>query len=275
MYLRLATSLGGTQEYWATNLRLTNRYKSYENGLFMKKRLVALLVLLLLSVSLGNASAVRPASVDEKLQAKREEIQARKVEQQEQRVLKREEIMARIETKKATAAAKLQEKRQERIMAYYGNLSKRITATIARIEKLIERIETRLASIEEDSGVDVTFIESQLADAKELLDQASASLLAANDTLEVVLESEDPKEAFALTRETVKEIKNNLKEVHQILVHVIGDIKGLRVGTNGTQVTPTGVEPTAVEPTTVEPTATVVPTITTVPTATAVPTVTE
>ena len=45
-----------------------------------------------------------------------------------------------------------------------------------------------------------------------------------------MLENDDPKEAFLVIKNTIKEIKSDLVEVHQLLVHLIGDIKGLRVG---------------------------------------------
>jgi hypothetical protein len=49
--------------------------------------------------------------------------------------------------------------------------------------------------------------------------------------VESFLDNDDPKTAFAEVREIIQQIKVNLIEVHRTLVHVIGDIKGLRVGT--------------------------------------------
>ena len=45
-----------------------------------------------------------------------------------------------------------------------------------------------------------------------------------------IIESETPREGFVEIKEMVGEIRESLVEVHQILVKVIGDIKGLRVG---------------------------------------------
>jgi hypothetical protein len=69
-----------------------------------------------------------------------------------------------------------------------------------------------------------------LEDAKELLAQAEADLAASNIEVEDVIVSDTPKETFDTVKDTVVEIKETLKEVHSILVHVIGDIRGLRIG---------------------------------------------
>ena len=45
-----------------------------------------------------------------------------------------------------------------------------------------------------------------------------------------IIESETPKEGFVEVKEMVGEIRESLVGVHQILVKIIGDIKGLRVG---------------------------------------------
>ena len=76
----------------------------------------------------------------------------------------------------------------------------------------------------------IIFEGADINSAKSLLDEAKANLDAAQASLEDVLASQDPKDAFGIIRETISEVKNQLKEVHSILVHTIGNIKGLRVG---------------------------------------------
>ena len=44
--------------------------------------------------------------------------------------------------------------------------------------------------------------------------------------------SETPKTVFEELRGKLDSIKNDVKKVHGLLVHVIGDLKGLRVGDN-------------------------------------------
>ncbi|MFZ5365703.1 MAG: hypothetical protein ACOZBZ_00235 [Patescibacteria group bacterium] len=137
-------------------------------------------------------------------------------------------------TKKAEIKARLTEKRQQFIRQFFNQMVKRLEAAIARLEKLISRIESRLAKLE-SQGEDVSKIKTEVADAKTKLAKAKADLEKAKNKLETVLASDDPKAAFGEVRTLIKGVKSQLIEVHRILVHVIGDIKGLRVG----QITPT------------------------------------
>ena len=45
-----------------------------------------------------------------------------------------------------------------------------------------------------------------------------------------MLSSENPGEVIKDIRISIISIKNNLKEVHSILVSVVGQIRGLRIG---------------------------------------------
>lgn len=116
----------------------------------------------------------------------------------------------------------------------------RITAAIDRLQKLIERIEDRLAIIDSgDSDIDTTLAKGDLAEAKKLLNEAGVMLETAKGDIEIVLESEDPKFALGKVIDTVQDIKANLVEIHKLLVHAIGSIKGLRVGGDSPTPTPT------------------------------------
>lgn len=136
-------------------------------------------------------------------------------------------------TRKAEIKAKLTEKRQQLIRQFFSRMVKRLEAAISRLEKLISRIESRLAKLE-SQGENVSKIKTEVADAKTKLNKAKADLELAKSKLETVLTSDDPKSAFAEVRNLIKEVKSQLIETHRILVHVIGEIKGLRVG----QITP-------------------------------------
>ena len=128
------------------------------------------------------------------------------------------------------------------------------------------RIESRLAKIEEvNEDVDLDDINSQVLEAKEMLATVMTNIEAADVEVETALASQEPKEAFATLRSLVKEIKTDLTEIHRKLVHLIGDMKGLRVGQGAppsSAVTPTEVPTTATPTPTVEVTLTptVVPT---------------
>ncbi len=147
-----------------------------------------------------------------------------------------------IPTRMAEIKAKLTEKRQRLIRQFFTRMVKRLEAAITRLEKLISRIESRLAKLE-SQGEDVSKIKTEIEDAKTKLTGTKADLEEAKTKLETVLESEDPKAAFAEVKNLIKGVKTQLIGVHRILVHVIGEIKGLRVGQITPKPTPT---PTAI-----------------------------
>ncbi len=149
---------------------------------------------------------------------------------------KREEIRIKIEEKTATREAameqlraKLEEKAQNRIQILFGKVATRMESAISRLYTLIERMKARLAIFAEE-GESVEDIQNEINSAKELLESAEESLVVANTGLEEVVGSEDPKEGFVYIRDAVKDIKSTLVDVHSILVQVIGDMKGLRIG---------------------------------------------
>jgi len=157
-----------------------------------------------------------------------------RIEQNEER---RAEIQLKIDEKKATQEAKreelkvkLEEKRQERIRILFGKLTTRIESAIDRLNTLIERMETRLAIFAEE-GESVAEIQAEIDSVKGLLTSAEASLATAQNNLEDILTSEDPRAGYLYIKDVVKDVKATLTDVHSILVQVIGDMKGLRVGT--------------------------------------------
>lgn len=160
------------------------------------------------------------------------EVHLEKLEQfREQLRLRQEEIREQIQERRVTIRARISEVRRERIRRFFARLIKRFEAAITRLEKLISRIESRLDKIEsENEDVDTASIRDELVKAKEKLNSAQEAIADAEASLEEILSSEDPKEAFKAVRDLIRGIKNELMDVHRILVHVIGDIRGLRVG---------------------------------------------
>ena len=163
----------------------------------------------------------------ERRQLLKAQIEAHK----EEMAAKKEQFQEKTEARIASREAALSEIRKTRARDHFGRLYTRFAAAINRINTLIVRIESRLSTIkEEDPSADTTHIESAIASAKALLLDAQMDLEAASDNFDEVLESDDPKATFQLIKDTVIGIKDKLVEVHRILVSVIGDIKGLRVG---------------------------------------------
>jgi hypothetical protein len=170
---------------------------------------------------------------EERKERLREEIEAHK----EEVAAKKEQVRERTEAKIASHEAVFSDARKTRTREFYGRLYTRFTAAIKRLDILTTRIDSRLASIkEENPEIDTSEVEEKIVEAKSLLLDAQMDLDAANENFDEVLESDDPKATFQLIKDTVMGVKDKLIEVHKILVSVIGDIKGLRVG-NTTQIT--------------------------------------
>lgn len=119
----------------------------------------------------------------------------------------------------------------KKINLYWTIIRERHEATIKRLEKVILRLEQRIVKTEiESEDLDITSAKEELANAKDMLEEAKDSFEALNDNMELIVNTEFSKETFFLAKENSSQIKSDLKEVHKILVHIIGNLKGLRVG---------------------------------------------
>jgi len=146
-------------------------------------------------------------------------------------VQNREEARIKVENKKEEIQHKITAIKRERIRSYYGKMVVRLEATIERIQKLITRLETRISKIEESDNsnkIDIPKARADVALAKTKLADVEAELSYLN--IEDIISSDNPKEEFKNVINSVKLIKDGLKEVHKLLVQTIGDIKGLRIG---------------------------------------------
>ena len=145
--------------------------------------------------------------------------------------MERETVREKAQERIATAQAFLSQRKQEIIRNHFNRIIRLLEAAINRLSRLVSRIESRVAKIEAvDESLDTELIKADIVSAKEKLDQATIQLGNVKTKMEEVIDSETPKEDFVEVREMVSEIRENLIGVHQILVKVIGDIKGLRVG---------------------------------------------
>lgn len=137
-----------------------------------------------------------------------------------------------LQYKKASIEAKITDLKKQIVRNFYNRMAERLSATISRLEILISRIESRIAKIESSGTTVSQSVKNNIIQAKQLLSDSKVLLASSNDMLENVLASNQPNEAFKILKENVSEIKDNLVKVHQLLVKVIGDIKGLRIGQN-------------------------------------------
>ena len=195
------------------------------------KRLIIAIALLVVILSPKEITAQvenNPVPINVRTLVK-ERIDANKVTREDIR-LKIEEKTATREAAKEQLKAKLEEKRQERIKTLFGKMTTRTKAAIDRINILIERMEERIIILDEE-GENVATIQSEINSAKTLLVSAEDSLFIANEGLDDVIASEDPKAGFVYIKDIIQDIKLTLTDAHAILVQVIGDMQGLRVGT--------------------------------------------
>jgi DNA repair exonuclease SbcCD ATPase subunit len=143
----------------------------------------------------------------------------------------RQEVKQKITEQRTEKTATLAAQRQAKIKAFFARMMNRFEAAIERLEKLIERIQTRIDKIkEEDPSVDLSDQEEQLDDAQGSLTGAINKIQELKDDFDTLLTSDEPGVIFKEIGEDVRDLKQDLVEVHRILVHIIGDIKGLRVG---------------------------------------------
>ncbi len=143
----------------------------------------------------------------------------------------RQEVKLRIAEEKTEREAKLSEQRKARITAFFERMMKRFEAAIERLELLIDRIQARINKIEEEnSDADTSSQQGQLDGAKSKLDDAKGKIQTLKDEFDTFLNSDDPKIVFKEVGDNVRDLKQDLVEIHRILVQIIGDIKGLRIG---------------------------------------------
>jgi len=137
----------------------------------------------------------------------------------------------KLQDRVASIEAKLNVRKKEIIRNHFLRMTKRLEAAIDRLNRLITRIESRIAKIEANNeDINIEPIKKDIQKAKDKLLLATNKLNESKIKIDDLLESNTPKEAFAEVRDIIQEIKKDLIEAHRLLVKVIGDIKGLRVG---------------------------------------------
>lgn len=145
----------------------------------------------------------------------------------------KEQVKEKIETRIATREARLTKLKKNLVRNHFTRMRKRLSAAIRRLEKIAARIESRINKIEAESpNSDISSIRKEIFSVREKINNVGDNLLPqAQEKFDQMVESENPQELFSEVKHLIRTIKDELIEVHQILVKVIGDIKGLRVGT--------------------------------------------
>ena len=169
------------------------------------------------------------------------------------------ELQKIIKERQGSRSASLAAHKKLKIENLFNIVKRRLLATIERLESLIGRIESRLAKIEgENEDIETAKIKSDLEIAKDILIDAKANLQEAERKLALALESDDPRGGYLEVKVLMREVATDLKEAKMILAHLIGDIRGLRIG--NTQRLPTRVPTVTPTIAPITPTPTVIPT---------------
>ena len=173
----------------------------------MKKFVItALLAILLISPGIVNAQTTTPVPTrTPRGQQVRQEVKQRIVAEKEERL------------------QALTEKRRGLIREFFQRMLRRFEAMIDRLERLVQRIEARMDKIGDVDKTDLNRAKAKLADTQADIDALKADF-------EEMLTSDTPKEVFKDLGQEVRNIKKQLVEIHRLLVSIIGDLKGLRVG---------------------------------------------
>ena len=104
------------------------------------------------------------------------------------------------------------------------NTGRVLTATVERLEKIADRLDSRIAKIKAAGGV--------TADAESFLAEARAHLSAARQSIalfvSIDLSAEKAKENFQKVREVAQEVKVHVKAAHESLKDATKSLKSER-----------------------------------------------
>ena len=183
--------------------------KSYERLMLLIPAIVFVVVLLVLvNLSVANVGAATDLA---------ETVRARIEQSQEIRLELREKIRSRVEERVATNQARMTERVQNRVRLLLGMTIARTEAVINRMNTLITRVDSRL----EKQGVE----NSHLEEAQKLVTEAASTLEELKASVEVLVNSDNPREVWGVVKESFGSIKTSLVEAHRILVSIMGEIE--------------------------------------------------
>lgn len=131
----------------------------------------------------------------------------------------------RFEERREQIRQRLDEVRRQRVERFWQNMERKFKRAVERLENIAERLDSRLDTFEE-KGADVSEARAKLAEARVQLEEAKAALAAATSALQDLLNSDDPKGAFAAVRTHVQTVKKELREAHVLMVESLRSLKG-------------------------------------------------
>ena len=207
-----------------------------KNKLLLSGILAAMIVLPNVSfaeevgVEAGASTSVRTygskADVEARLKAKAELEAKRKAEAAE----KRDTIKSNIDAKREAIKSEVEERREnvkekikDRLDKFIQNIIERFTAAINRLEKLSDRINSRIAKLEAD-GADMTKSKTLMVEAEAKIEVAKASvtLIKIDETASTTAAL---KTSFPDLKAKIEKAKSDIKAAHAALVEVVISLK--------------------------------------------------
>lgn len=188
-----------------------------------------------------------------KIDEKKEELKARMEEKQKELSQKKEEMKEKIASRQADRKEKLEDNAKARIKEMYGRYVRRLLAATDRFINLLDRIDARANKLAETKTVDVTTIKKKVADLKSEVVALKEEIQAKALSVDLVLESDDPKTLFSVLRTEMETYRDEIKALFVKIRALIPELEKLHSSASA------------------KVTITVSPTVTVIPTATVTP----
>lgn len=159
--------------------------------------------------AIRKAAAERTEAVKEALQRKSEGVR----EQGEQAAERAQEVRKDIA-----------DRTKEQIKKFVEKLAARLEAAAERLENIADRTESRIEKLA-DKGADMAEATRRLAIAREKIADAKQHIAEIPKTLEAILSSENPREAFTTARQELKEGHDAILEARRALSETVQAIR--------------------------------------------------
>lgn len=172
----------------------------------------------------------RRALFEENKEERRDLFETNMAERRELFAENQEERRARIASTTEAWKERISEKVQELVTKRAEHAISLMYAMHDRLVGFAERIEARIAVLEE-GGADVGEAQTLLEVAREKLDDAKTAIEAVEDGIVDAFESENPRENLGKVKELLAPAKEALRSAHQALVEVVRALPNMKEDT--------------------------------------------
>jgi ABC-type transporter Mla subunit MlaD len=167
----------------------------------------------------------RKKEIEQKRETLKTEIEKRKTEFKTEINNKKEEIKSEVEKRKEGAISQI----KERLAKFTSNTVERFNAAIDRLEKLAQRIDSRIGKLEAE-GVNVSKAKELMVIAKLKIETAKTSVSGISLQSELTASSTATstamiKKDFDGLRAQLDKAKTDIKAAHAALVDVVNNLK--------------------------------------------------